>query len=127
MAIRFNVQTAGNKLRSLGSKVSALEKANDFITAYGTVLTTDYSEKNVEVDQALANDMTVPPHSEVPFPVGTTIILIQKGAGQTTIVAGSGVTLRAAGGKLKLTSQFSAATLIKKDQNIWYVFGDLSA
>ena len=49
------------------------------------------------------------------------------GAGQVTIVAGSGVTLRSDGSKLKIKSQYSAATLVKIGTDEWMVFGNLSA
>ena len=45
------------------------------------------------MDNAAANTLTVPPNSSVAFPVGTSIPIRQAGAGQTTIVAGSGVAI----------------------------------
>lgn len=83
--------------------------------------------KVVEMNVGSANNLTVPPSGTVNFPIGTTIDIVQYGAGQTTIVAGSGVTLRASGGKLKLTSQYSAATLYKRGTDEWVVMGDLTA
>jgi hypothetical protein len=81
----------------------------------------------VEMNVASANNLTVPNNSTVPFATGTTIDLVQYGAGQTTIVAASGVTIRSSGGKLKLTGQYSAATLIKRGTNEWYLVGDITA
>lgn len=84
----------------------------------------------IEMNVSTANTVTVPPNSgvgSVAFPIGTTIDVIQYGAGQTTIVAGSGVTLRSSGGKLKLTGQYSAATLYKRGTDEWVVMGDLTA
>lgn len=81
----------------------------------------------VEMNVASANNLTVPPNSTTAFPIGTRIDVLQTGAGQTTIVAGSGVTINSKGGNLKLTGQWSAATLVKRATNIWVLFGDLSA
>jgi len=81
----------------------------------------------VEMNKATANTLTVPPDSTVAFARGTMIELFQYGAGQTTIVAGAGVTIRSSGGKLKLTGQYSAASLRKIDTNEWALVGDLSA
>lgn len=83
--------------------------------------------KVVEMNVGTANNLTVPLNSSQPFPIGTTIDVVQYGTGQTTIVATGGVTLRSSGGKLKLTGQYSAATLYKRDTDEWVVMGDLTA
>lgn len=80
----------------------------------------------IEMNVATANNLTVPPNSSVAFPVGAILEVGQYGAGQTTIVAGAGVTIRSAGGKLKLTSQYSTATLRKVATDEWWAAGDLS-
>jgi hypothetical protein len=48
------------------------------------------------------------------------------GAGQTTVVPGSGVTLRSAGGKTKLSVQYSMGRLIKRGTDEWYLSGDIT-
>lgn len=53
--------------------------------------------------------------------------IIQYGAGQTTIVAASGVTIRSKEGALKLTGQYSGVTLYKRGTDEWVVMGDLSS
>lgn len=83
--------------------------------------------KMVEMNAAGANNLTVPPNANVAFPTGTQILIAQYGAGQTTIAAGVGVTIRSASGNLKITGQYSAATLIKIAVDEWYLFGDISA
>jgi hypothetical protein len=64
--------------------------------------------------------------SSVAFPIGTTLDIIQYGAGQTTIVATGGVTLRSKGAALKLTGQYSGATLYKRGTDEWVIIGDLT-
>lgn len=59
------------------------------------------------------------------FPVGYTVDVLQTGASQVTI-QGSGFTPNATPG-LKLRTQWSSATLIKRALNLWVVLGDLSA
>lgn len=81
----------------------------------------------VEMSVASANDLTIPPNSSVAYPVKTRIDLVQYGAGQTTIVAGAGVTIRSSGAKLKLSGQYSAATLYKRGANEWLLLGDLAS
>lgn len=82
--------------------------------------------KIVEVSNASANTLTVPPNSSVAFPTGSQISVLQTGAGQTTVTAGSGVTVNATPG-LKCRAQWSSATLIKRATDTWVVVGDLAA
>jgi len=94
-------------------------------TTYTAVLTDD--GKLVTMSNASANTITIPPNSGVAFGIGTQINIAQLGAGATTIVAGSGVTLNSAGAKLKLDAQYAVATCVKTDTNTWFVVGNLKA
>ena len=73
-----------------------------------------------------ANTIGVPLNSSVAFAVGTQVNVLQTGAGQTTIQAAAGVTVNATPG-LKLRTQWSSATLIKRATDTWALVGDLSA
>lgn len=84
------------------------------------------ANKLVEMGVGSANNLTIPPNSSVPFPIGSQIHVLQTGAGQTTIVAGAGVTVNGTPG-LKLRAQWSYATLIERAENTWVVIGDLAA
>ena len=81
----------------------------------------------IEMNVATANNLTVPLNSTVAFPIGTEIAITQYGAGKTTIVATSGVTLRSAGGLLSIGAQYAMVTLVKVGTNEWYVVGNLIA
>ena len=94
-------------------------------TTYTLAMTDD--GKVVEMNNASANTLTVPPNSSVAFPVGSQIVVLQTGAGQTTLAAGAGVTVNSKDGNLKLSAQWCAATLIKRATDVWVVVGDLSA
>lgn len=83
--------------------------------------------KLVTMSNASANTFTIPPDSSVAFGIGTQINIAQLGAGQTTIVAGAGVTLNSAGAKLKLDSQYAVCTCVKTGTNEWFVVGNLKA
>lgn len=80
----------------------------------------------VRMNVATANTLTVPPNASVAFPVGTQIVLSQAGAGQTTLVPGSGVTINSFGSKLKFSGQYAGATLVKVDTNTWTAYGNLT-
>ena len=95
-------------------------------TANYTLVLTDRG-KLVETNVATANNLTIPLDSAVAFPIGSEIEVAQYGAGQTTIVATGGVTIRSASGNLKIASQYVAVSLIKIGTNEWYCFGNLSA
>jgi len=93
--------------------------------SYTAVLTDD--GKLITMSNASANTFTVPPNSGVAFGIGTQLNIAQLGAGATTIVAGSGVTLNSDGAKLKLNAQYAVATCVKTDTNTWFVVGNLKA
>jgi hypothetical protein len=85
------------------------------------------ASKIVEMNVGSTNNLTVPPNSgSGAFDIGTEITVTQYSAFQTTILAGSGVTLRSVGGWLKIAAQYGAVTLLKVDTNEWYVFGALT-
>lgn len=94
-------------------------------TASYTLVLSD-AGKVVEMNVGSANNLTVPPNSSVAFPVGTIIEVMQLGIGQTTIVAGSGVTIRSAGGEMKLTSQYATASLRKRATDEWVLNGEVT-
>jgi len=97
----------------------------DTTTAYTLVI--GDAGKLVTMSNASANTLTVPPNSSVAFPTGTRIDVLQKGAGQTTIAAGSGVTINSKASALNLSAQYSGATLIKYGTDTWFAVGDLTA
>ena len=80
----------------------------------------------VEISSASAVTLTIPANSAVAYPVGTSIDILQTGAGQITVAGAAGVTVNATPG-LKLRTQWSGATLFKRATDTWVVYGDLSA
>jgi hypothetical protein len=92
-------------------------KTNDY-----TLVATDNGQV-VEMNKATANTLTVPQNI---FTAGQQVLVTQYGAGQTTIAAGSGVTLRSDGGKLKINTQYSSATILFISATEAYVFGNLA-
>jgi hypothetical protein len=121
------VAIADNRIASASTwnaKQDSTITTNRQTASYSLVLTD--ANKLVEMNVGTANNLTVPLNSSIAFPIGTQILLSQYGAGQTTVVATSGVTIRSASGKLKLNAQYSGATLIKIATNEWYLFGDIT-
>jgi hypothetical protein len=98
---------------------------NSQTTAYTLVLSDN--GKMVEVDSTDTRNIFVPKNSLVAFPIGAQIHINQINVGQVVIVPVDGdVTVNATPG-LKLRTQWSSATLIKRGTNSWILVGDLSA
>jgi hypothetical protein len=85
----------------------------------------------VTMNNASANNFSIPTNASVAFPVGTQINVLQIGAGQTTIQAvTSGTTSILSTGATaaapKLRARYSMATCIKAATDTWYVVGDIA-
>jgi len=111
-------------IANLALKTDKVLVANRQTASYTLVLSD--ADKLIEMNVGSANNLTIPLNSSVAFATGTQILLAQYGAGQTTLVPTSGVTIRSNGAKLKLNAQYSGATLIKIAENEWYLFGDIA-
>lgn len=113
---------------------SITEGVNDLaIATFSSTKTASYTLALVDLAQVVnmnvstANNLTVPLNSSVAFPIGSQILIYQSGAGQTTIVATSGVTIRSQGSKLKVFGQYGVAGLLKIGTDEWVAFGNLAS
>lgn len=124
-----NITDSSNKRFVTDAQLTAIDNSAaknvtlDRKTASYTLVAGD-NNKLIEMNVGSANNVTI---DNSIFSAGNQILVSQYGAGQTTFVAGSGVTLRSASGKLKLTGQYSAATIIAISSSEFYIFGDLTA
>lgn len=84
-----------------------------------TILSTD-AAKIIE----MPNGGNITISDSASFPVGFSVDILQTGTGQVTII-GDGFTPNATPG-LKLRTQWSSATLLKRGSNSWVVLGDLA-
>lgn len=78
----------------------------------------------VEMDRAGANTVTCPAHATVAIPVGSTGLIRQQGAGKTTLVAASGVTIRTPT-TLGIRMQYGMVSWHKRADNEFTVEGNL--
>jgi hypothetical protein len=130
-ALGDDANFASTVTASLATKASTTDLNNALLysfnneTASYTLALSDATNM-VEMESSSSTTVTVPPNASVAFSIGATIDIFQKGTGQVTIAEGSGVTIYATPGK-KLRTQYSGATLIKRDTNTWILTGDLSA
>jgi len=82
----------------------------------------------VEFTSASAVTATVPENSTVAFPVGSEVVVYQSGAGQVTIAAAIGVTIRKpASHNLSVAEQYGIVLLKKVAANIWVASGYLTS
>jgi hypothetical protein len=82
----------------------------------------------IEVSSATGVTISIPTDATLNYPIGTSIDILQTGAGQVTIAAVTpGTTTVNSTPGLKLRTQWSTATLFKRAANTWVVYGDLTA
>jgi hypothetical protein len=125
----FTNNTGGTfSVSGLTNNLITFKRVSSSYTLDGTDLVSVNSGQNlvIEMSASSTNTLTIPPNSAVTFSIGTSIDVSQYSSFQTTITAGSGVTLRSSGGFLKLAAQYSFCTLLKVGTNEWYVIGQLA-
>lgn len=112
------------QINNIKSSVTTMVVNAQTDTAYTLALTD--AGNCIEMNNSAANTLTIPPNSTVAYGIGTTILIRQMGAGQTTIVAGSGVTVRNPHGTLKLSKQYASVALHKRAIDEWCIEGNLA-
>lgn len=108
-----------------GSAVFSEPDVNVQTGSYTLVLTD--KAKEVRMNVAGSNNLTVPLNSSVAFPIGTLINISQYGAGTTTVVATGGVTINSSAGNLLSPGQFSPMILRKIGTDEWYLWNGSTA
>lgn len=122
--VNTDLKVLGN-LEVVGDLISPFIRSPNTQTASYTFVSGDKT-KCVEIDNAGATTLTVPPNSGVGFSNGTQLMFRQKGAGAITLTPGVGVTLRSRGGLLNTNGQWAEGTVTKRATNEWVVAGDLA-
>ena len=121
------VSASGSYLTQVSASTSYAAKSltiNAQVASYTLVIAD--AGKQVEVSSASGVTLTVPTNAVAAFPIGTTIIIVQTGAGKITVAGSAGVTVNATPG-LKMYGQWSTALLLKRATDTWLLSGDLSA
>jgi len=101
----------------------------------GTAYTTVLADANTYIDctSASATLITIPTNATVAYPIGTTIVVTQKAAGQVTVQVTSTDTLNSysptaagtqgAGGTALCAGQWAAVTVRKVTSTGWIAYG----
>ena len=95
-------------------------------TASSTIDNLVLIDEVLEVNSSSATTVTIPTNATLAWPVGASMDILQTGTGQVTIAGAVGVTVNATPG-LKLRTQWSSCTIMKRGTDSWIVYGDLTA
>ena len=100
---------------------------NNQTTSYTLASNLSDASKMIEINSSSSTTLTIPLESTANYPSGTQMLISQTGTGQVSVAGASGVTVNGTPG-LKLRTQWSVATLIKRNiSNSWLLYGDISA
>jgi 3D (Asp-Asp-Asp) domain-containing protein len=112
-AITYGFNSSANRILRINNQIG---------TSY-TLAIDDFNSDTITImDNASANTVTIPPSV---FPIGAQLLVAQEGLGQTSFVAGAGVTINAVG--LSISSRYKSVALIQVALNEWDAYGTLDA
>ena len=83
------------------------------------------SEKLITMNNASANTFTIPANASVAYPIGTTLHVMQLGAGTTTVAITTDTLNVDATFTKVLAGQYSVATMMKITATSWVIYGGL--
>ena len=122
-----SIATNSSQANSIGYLGVPQSNLNPMSANY-TLTIGDSGEHLYMVPSSSALTVNIPPNSSVPFPIGTAIVTVLDAAYKSNVVPQTGVTLRLAGNTAgsnvaRTLSEYSMASLIKVDTNLWYISG----
>ena len=134
VGVQMSQITVGAGLTKVGSVVSIGDDAIVPSMVQGTVnaqtgttytLVIGDAFKTVTMSNASANTLTIPPNSSVAFAVGDRIDIVMLGAGVTSVVGGSGVTVNGVStGTGAIAAQYGAVSCLKIATDTWLLMGN---
>ena len=127
------VKNGATAIETLGDSVDASFAGLTLNAQTGTTYTAvkaDGLNSIVTMDNASANTFSIPTDATYNFPIGTTLVVYQKGAGITTIqaVTSGTTTVVSAGAVLAapVLARYKSAVAIKLAANSWTVVGGIA-
>lgn len=107
-------------------KIASGTDNNQTGLTYVLVLT-DKDNTTVWMNNGSGNTVTIPTNASVAFPIGTKILVVQEGAGQTTLSGDTGVTVNGtSGGSVVINNQYQGAVMTKRATDTWVIQGDIT-
>jgi hypothetical protein len=126
--IATNINITGNITANVAGFSIGYRDLPQIIASNVTLALSDASE-HFYANTGAPTTITVPSNANVAFPIGTTIVIVNRGAGNVTIQnqAAGAPFLYLAGNATTTTSrtltQYGMATLLKTETNLWFVNG----
>jgi hypothetical protein len=127
------VKNGAQDIRALGDAIDAEFAGMSVNAQTGTTYTAvkaDGLNQIVTMDNAAANIFSIPTDATYNFPIGTTLVIYQKGAGVTTInaVTPGTTTVLSAGvvAASPVLTRYKSAAAIKLAANSWIVVGGIA-
>ena len=127
------VKNGATAIETLGDAIDASFAGLTVNAQTGTTYTAvkaDGLNQIVTMDNAAANIFSIPTDATYNFPIGTTLVVYQKGAGITTIQAvTSGTTTVVSAGAVSaapVLARYKSAVAIKLAANNWTVVGGIA-
>ena len=78
----------------------------------------------IEISSGIAQTVTIPDESAVPFAIGTLVNITRAGSGALTVAAAAGVDLNGVtAGSVDLDAQWAGAALYKRAADAWVIQG----
>lgn len=124
----------GNSGKFLTTNGSALSWADQaYVSAINSQSGTTYTfvlddhKKTVITTSSSAVTLTIPRQSDVAWPDGALLTIVQNGTGAVTVQAGTGVTLNTQGasGARKMRYQHQVVSCFRTSSDTWMITGDL--
>ena len=109
----------------LGSNAYLNEKTASYTLAIGD------AGQTIDLNFSTAGTVTIPLNANAAFPIGAQIAFIRSGAGGVTFVGQTSgqnsVTILSKNNNRSIAARHTQALLVKKAENTWQLFGDLTA
>lgn len=100
----------------------SIKYVND--TNYSLILTD--INKVIAMSHSTSATISIPTYAEVNIGTGSQIMIVNWSGATLSVGPTAGVTLLSADGARRLRTQYSAATLLNMDTNIWLLTGDIT-
>lgn len=111
----------GGNWRVYGDNANLLEKTSSYTLALSD------AGKTFQINSSSSVVITIPTEASVGFANGSQIAFIKTGTGRVEFTAPVGINILSKNSNKSISSQYSPATLIKRDATNWILIGDLTA
>jgi hypothetical protein len=125
LTVTNNVSVGGNITANVSGFSIGYRDLPQVIAGNVTLALTDAS-KHFYANTGAPTTITVPSNANVAFPLGTTIVVINKGSGNISVAKQVEVGMYLAGNStsaIRTLTSYGMATLVKTETNVWFING----